>query len=99
MNDIALAASKSVSGTELKRHCREFAKRIKLSGTPEELESFRYLKSCLDGFGYRTALIAHDAYISLPGAARVELDDCALKSITHSFSRPSPKGGLAAELI
>src|SRR5215472_14515176 len=66
MNDIALAASKSVSGTELMRHCREFAKRIKLSGTPEELESFRYLKSCLDGYGYRTALIAHDAYISLP---------------------------------
>jgi len=75
MNDIALAASKSVSGTELMRHCREFAKRIKLSGTPEELESFRYLKSCLDGCGYRTALIAHDAYISLPGASRVEVDD------------------------
>src|SRR5262249_53246403 len=99
MNDIALAASKSVSGTELMRHCREFAKRIKLSGTPEELESFRYLKSCLDGYGYRTALIAHEAYISLPGAARVEVDDRALKSITHSFSRPPPKGGLAAELI
>ena len=99
MNDIALAASKSVSGTELMRHCREFAKRIKLSGTPEELESFRYLKSCLDGYGYRTALIAHDAYISLPGASRVEVDDWGVKSITHSFSRPSPKGGLAAELI
>ena len=48
MNDIARETSAAVSGKELMRHCAEFAKRVKLSGTPEELESFRYLKSCLD---------------------------------------------------
>ena len=99
MNDIARETSAAVSGKELMRHCAEFAKRVKLSGTPEELESFRYLKSCLDRYGYRTELLSHDAYISLPGASRVEADGRELESITHSFSRPSPKGGLKAQVI
>jgi hypothetical protein len=99
MNDIAPAASQSVSGTELMRHCAEFAKRTKLSGTPGELESFRYLQACLDGYGYRTSLFSHDAYISLPGPSRVEVDGGVLKSITHSFSRRSPPAGLSAEVV
>ncbi|MBV8450054.1 MAG: M28 family peptidase [Hyphomicrobiales bacterium] len=99
MNDIARETSGAVSGKELMRHCAEFAKRVKLSGTPEELESFRYLKSCLDGYGYRTELLSHDAYISLPGDARVEIDGRELECITHSFSRPSPKGGLNAPIV
>jgi hypothetical protein len=86
MNDIARETSAAVSGKELMRHCAEFAKRVKLSGTPEELESFRYLKSCLETYGYRTTLLSHDAYISLPGTSRVEADGRELKSITHSFS-------------
>jgi Peptidase family M28 len=99
MNDIARETSAAVNGKELMRHCAEFAKRVKLSGTPEELESFRYLKSCLDRYGYRTALLSHDAYISLPGSSRVELGGRELKSITHSFSRPSPGDGLKAQVI
>ena len=99
MNDVARETSAAVSGKELMRHCAEFAKRVKLSGTKEELESFRYLQACLDRYGYRTALLSHDAYISLPGAARVEIDGRELKSITHSFSRPSPKGGFKAPIV
>jgi hypothetical protein len=99
MNDMATALSAAVSGKELMAHCVEFAKRVKLSGTPEELESFHYLKKCLDGYGYRTKLILHDAYISLPRASSVEADRRTLKSITHSFSLNSPKGGLTADLV
>jgi len=99
MNDIAQGPGGGVSGKELMRHCAEFAKRVKLSGTPEELESFRYLEACLLGYGYRTELLSHDAYISLPGRARVEAQGRELASITHSFSRPSPEGGLKAELV
>lgn len=99
MNDIAQETSAAVSGKELMRHCAEFAKRVKLSGTPEELESFRYLKTCLDRYGYRTELLSHDAYISLPGSSKVEVHGRELKSITHSFSRPSPEGGLKAQVI
>ena len=88
-----------VDGAVLMGHCEEFAKRVKLSGSTEEKESFRYLEKCMKDYGFRTALIEHDAYISLPGAARVEADGKTLKSITHSFSRPAPAGGLTAPLI
>jgi hypothetical protein len=89
----------AVDGGLLMGHCQEFAKRVKLSGTPEEKESFVYLKGCLDSYGYRTELLEHDAYISLPGPARVEADGKPLESITHSFSLPSPAGGLTAALV
>jgi hypothetical protein len=80
-------------------HLGVFAQRVKLSGTPEELESFRYLEQTLAGYGYSTRLLRHDAYISLPGSARVETQDGALHCITHSFSRPSPTEGLRGELV
>jgi len=99
MSKIVAALKEAVTGPALMRHVQEFARRVKLSGTPEELESFRYLKAQLDGFGYRTRLLMHDAYISLPGPARVEVDGQALRAITHSFSRPSPAGGLCGPLV
>ena len=73
----------------------EFAKRVKLSGTEEELASFRYIKSRLDKYGFKTTLISHDAYISLPGAAALSVGNEQITCITHSFSRPSPAGGRA----
>ena len=83
----------------LMEHMRAFAERVKLSGTPEELESFRYLQGRLQALGFRTELILHDALISLPGACRVTVGNQALTAITHSFSRPSGPGGLRAELV
>ena len=69
-------ASESLLGAvdtdALMQHVREFARRVKLSGTPEERESFRYLQICMEEYGYRTTLLLHDAYISLPGSSRVD---------------------------
>ncbi len=98
-NATADTLSAAVSTPLLMAHAREFAKRIKLSGTPEELESFHYLRHRMAEFGYSTALLSHDAYISLPGPSRVEIDGEQLESITHSYSRPSPPDGLAGEVI
>lgn len=81
------------------RHTREFALREKYSGTPEELESFRYLQAQMESFGYRTRLLSHEAYISIPGLASVLVDDAPLKAITQSFSRSSPLDGLTGELV
>ncbi|MCX7381593.1 MAG: M28 family peptidase [Alphaproteobacteria bacterium] len=89
----------AVNAGLLMRHVAEFAKRIKLSGTAEELASFRYLQAELDAMGYATRLILHDAYISLPVAARLDMAGIAPHCITHSFSRPSPEGGLDAEVL
>ena len=79
--------------------CTSSRSRIKLSGTPEELESFRYLQSSMTGFGYATHLLFHDAYISLPGRSRVTVDGREIRSITHSMSRATPDEGLTAVLV
>jgi len=65
----------------------------------EERDSFRYLQTVLDGYGYRTELIEHDAYISLPGRARVEIGETTPDCITHSFSRASAPGGTRGEVV
>jgi hypothetical protein len=90
---------RAVDGERLARHLGEFARRVKLSGTKEELESFRYLESCMAGFGYATRLLAHDAYISLPGRSRVSVDGAEIPSITHSMSQATPSGGITGELV
>ena len=89
----------AVDSARLMRHVEEFAKRIKLSGTPDELASFAYLQAELNAIGFATRLILHDAYISLPGTARLEMAGIVPHCITHSFSRPSPEAGLSAEVI
>jgi len=89
----------ATNGALLMDHCRNFARWVKLSGTPGEAASLRHVQARLDEYGYRTRLILHDALISLPGAARVEVDGRVLTAITHSMARPSPPGGLCAELV
>jgi hypothetical protein len=88
-----------VDSKRLMAHCAAFARHVKLSGTPEELESMRYVRSQLDEAGYRTTLLSHDAYISLPGPARVEAGGQVLTAITHSFSRGAPPEGLSGPLV
>ncbi|WP_085044153.1 M28 family peptidase [Ensifer aridi] len=80
-------------------HIEEFGRRIKLSGTPEELESFRYLEREMASYGYRTELLAHDAYISLPGRARVEANGESLPCITHSMSASTSGEGISASVV
>ena len=89
----------SVNGAILMQHLREFARWVKLSGTSDEVKSLSYVRAQLSDYGYRTTLLHHDAYISLPGDARVDVDNHSLTAITHSFSRSSPPGGLSGRLV
>jgi hypothetical protein len=89
----------TVDGSVLMGHMRELAQWVKLSGTPDELQSLKYFQQRLDEYGYHTRLIMHDAYISLPGKARVDVDNQTLTSITHSFSRSSPPNGVTGRLV
>ncbi|KAA1176617.1 M28 family peptidase [Rhizobium tropici] len=82
----------------LMAHIREFARRVKLSGTPEELQSFYYLQAQMDSYGYRTQLLSHDAFISLPGAGKVEIEGESLRCITHSMSVSSEVEGVSGDL-
>lgn len=87
----------AVSAERLAAHVAELGRWTKHAGTRSERESLRYVDDELASFGYAVELIEHEAYVSLPGAARLEalgrFHDC----ITHSFSRPA--SGLAAALV
>ena len=97
MNHISPAACvDAVSGPELMASCALFAERMKLSGSADELASLQAIQAKLAGYGYRTELLSHDAYISLPLEASVTIDGAAVTAITHSFSLPSPEAGLSA---
>jgi Peptidase family M28 len=99
MTDVSLRSlCDAVDGTRLMHHMREFARWTKLSGTPDEMQSLRTVQSELDRYGYRTEVVMHDAYISLPGRARVVIDGATPRCITHSFSVSSSPDGLTAEL-
>ena len=89
----------AVDAPSMMRHLGEFARRVKLSGTAEEAESFEYLRRTLDGYGFRTELVRHDAYISLPGKASITVEGASPDCITHSFSRPSAPGGTRGTLV
>ena len=89
----------AVDGAEMMRHLSVLAQWVKLSGTEDEAISLRYIQTQLDELGFRTRLLHHDAYISLPGVSAVTVDNVTVPSITHSFSRPSGADGLAARLV
>lgn len=98
MSETRQSLCDAVDSDILMSHMRELARWVKLSGTPDELTSLRYLQQRLDEYGYRTELLMHDAYISLPGAARVDVDNQTLTAITHSFSRSAPTAGMTGRL-
>lgn len=94
-----VTSSSPVDAARLWAHVEEFSRRTKHAGTPEELESLRYVEREIASYGYRTDIVMHDAYISLPGHARVEALGKTMRCNTHSFSLASPPGGLEAEVV
>lgn len=89
----------TVSDSQMMKHMQKFARWTKHAGTPEELESLRYIQGTIASYGFRTELIHHDAYISLPVKGQVSALGRTLRCIPHSFSRSSAEGGTVGELI
>jgi len=89
------ALTDAVSGPEMMANLREIARWVKLSGTAEEHEALTFVEKRMKDYGFRTQVLMHDAFISLPGKARVLVDGREVKAITQSFSLNSPAGGLS----
>lgn len=89
-----------VSGPNLMAYTHEIARYDKASGSTDERRAFDYLQRLLDSFGVTTRLIEHDAYISLPGPARILVEGGpGPECYTTSFGVNTPPGGVTAELI
>src|SRR5437762_2213063 len=90
----------AVSADELIEYTAQVSAEVRLSGSPEELRALQLAESQLVAWGFRTRLLAHDGYISLPGPAQLEVMGLGeLECITHSFAVSTPPGGLVAEMI
>lgn len=89
-----------ISGARLMDYTAQIARFERLSGSEEERASFRYVQEVLSGFGMPTQLLEHDAYISLPGPARLEVGGApGPECYTTSFGVNTPPEGVTAELI
>ncbi len=88
-----------MSKEKMMAHIEEFSRWTKHAGTEGELESLKYVEREMQAYGYETQLILHDAYISLPGEARVDALGESFGCIAHSFSRSSGPDGTTGRLV
>jgi hypothetical protein len=95
----AKAFAAGVDAAEMMRNLGTMARWRKLSGTAEELESIRFIKARMEAYGYRTELLMHEAYVSLPGPAQVTVDGHRLRAITHAMSPASAPGGVTGPVV
>ncbi|TMI80009.1 MAG: M28 family peptidase [Bacillati bacterium ANGP1] len=92
----------AVSRTRLWEHNQAIARWTRLSGSTEERHAAEYAADQLRGFGLATRILTHDAFISLPLSASLRLvrpQPLEISCITHSMGIPTPREGVAAELV
>jgi hypothetical protein len=75
------------------------AKQVRLSGSPEELCSFRYIEEKMKSFGLKTDLTFSNAYISLPLDSKLTVNGVEYGCITASMSAPTGEQGIHAEML
>ena len=75
-----------VSIENLMKTSRVLAQWERLSGSDAEKEAVIFLQQELESIGFSTNLIFHDAYISLPVAASIEIDGTEIPCQTHAMS-------------
>ena len=92
-----------VSARRLMADTHALARWVRLSGSPEEREAFRYIQGQMRRAGCATRLLVHDAFISLPGPASLAViaGDAAqpVPCVTHSFAAPTGGEGLEADAV
>jgi N-acetylated-alpha-linked acidic dipeptidase len=88
-----------IDGRRMWRDLEVFERHRKEAGSPGERESLAHVDKEMQAAGWHTRLLLHDAFISLPGAARAVVEGVEIAAITQSFSRPSPQQGLRAPLV
>ncbi|MFB9951936.1 M28 family peptidase [Rhizobium puerariae] len=88
-----------IDASAMMGHLEELARWTKHAGSDEEKNSLDYIKATLESYGYRTSLIRHPAFISLPVDARIVIDGMTIACITHSHARSTPEGGLTGRLV
>ena len=93
---------RGISPSRLMEYTRGVSRWVRLSGGEDEAKAFDYLESLLQGFGLDVRRHHHDALVSWPGPASLEIltgSPRHVECITHAFAAPTPPGGLEAEVV
>ncbi len=96
------AVRKAVSAARLMEYTRAVARWVRMSGSEGEANAVDYIEHTLRGSGLDVRRYQHEALISWPGAASLEVVGAPsqrVECITHAFAAPTPEGGLDAALV
>jgi hypothetical protein len=97
-----MANPAGISGERMMEDLGAIVRWTRLAGSAEELEAARYVESRLRAAGAAAQIVLHDAYVSLPGPARLSVAGPGggdIPCITHSMGVSTPPGGMTAELV
>lgn len=98
LNQVEADLCNEVSADSLMAYTEQIASKVRLSGSEEELDSFRYIRRQLEGWGLATRLLSHDGYVSWPGPATLFVEGLgAISCITHAMAVSTT--GTAGRLI
>jgi hypothetical protein len=100
----------AVSPSKLMQFTRGVSRWVRLSGSEDEAKAFDYVEETLRGFGLEVRRETHDALVSWPGAASVDIlgpapsaaaggTASSVECITHAFAAPTPPDGLDGEVV
>ncbi|MBI4639285.1 MAG: M28 family peptidase [Candidatus Tectomicrobia bacterium] len=90
------------SSDELWKHSEAIARWDRLSGAPEERESFDYLRRTLEEYGVSTEFYEWESLVSYPIRAALEAlspEKRSFQCLTHSFATSTSQGGLEGEVV
>ncbi len=96
------AVRQAVSASKLMEYTRGISRWVRMSGSEDEAKAFDYLETTLGGFGLDIHRYQHDALISWPGPALLEVASMPprqVECIAHAFAASTPPGGLEAEVV
>ncbi|MDE1852627.1 MAG: M28 family peptidase [Thaumarchaeota archaeon] len=91
-----------VAASELLRHAREISRYVRLSGSRDEGKALTYVKERLGEAGLDVHEHRFDSYVSYPGRGELRIGDPTGRSFhgaPPAMSKPTPRGGLKAELV
>ena len=95
------ALAGQVSAERLWDFASNIARKVRLSGSPDEAESFRYIARTLKAWGFEVEEHRPECWVSWPGAALLEiLSDApeSIRCITHAMAASTPPEGVVLDL-
>jgi len=91
-----------VSAETLEEYVINITRKVRLSGSPEERETFRYVGQTLEAWGFEIEEHHPECWTSWPVAALVELlgeTPVSIPCITHSMAASTPPEGVVLDLV